>query len=122
MDNKEPTREQIKEFWEWCGFKIELIPYSNGVGHWEHEVLIIYPDGIEKYRISTGDYPDIDLNNLFKYAVPPTIKRLENRFTDETYNRVRGLELLFHKWIDKIAEGYSLEDGLFWAIWEVQHE
>ena len=50
---REPTKAQVKEFWEGCGFKVAL-----GRMYW-------YPDGG-----SAKVLPPIDLNNLFKYAVP----------------------------------------------------
>jgi len=62
--------------------------------------------------------PAIDLNNLFKYAVPKAIKKLESRFDAKT-NLRRGLELLFRCWLDKIDEGFELEDALFWALYPV---
>uniref|UniRef100_A0A6M3JNV7 Uncharacterized protein n=1 Tax=viral metagenome TaxID=1070528 RepID=A0A6M3JNV7_9ZZZZ len=74
MVSEKPTNEQIKEFWEWCGFKVAL-----GKLYW-------YPD---KEFSPARRLPSVDLNNLFKYAVPklnmPVIPAL----------------------------------ALFWAIWEV---
>jgi len=49
-----PTEVQIKKFWEWCGFAISGTRY--------------YLPGIT-LRYIVGQ-PEIDLNNLFKYAVP----------------------------------------------------
>lgn len=50
----EPTQEQQERFWEWCGW------------YW-------WEDG-QSYTYGASevsrDLPDIDLNNLFKYAVP----------------------------------------------------
>ena len=40
-----PTEEQIKELWEWCGWQLEA-------------------------NIDGFVLPPIDLNNLFRYAVP----------------------------------------------------
>ena len=51
----EPTEEETKRFWEWCGFKHDRGMYAE----WT------YPTG----EILTGE-PPIDLNNLFKWAVP----------------------------------------------------
>ncbi|KKM13459.1 hypothetical protein LCGC14_1716030 [marine sediment metagenome] len=55
---KEPTDEQIKEFWEWCGLNVSKD--KNGTLTW-HDT--------EGNFIDYG-YPDRNLNNLFKYAVP----------------------------------------------------
>lgn len=51
MENKS---EEIKEFWEWCGVRptIGRVPDIDGTCY-----------------VSNNVYPDIDLNNLFKYAV-----------------------------------------------------
>jgi len=108
-----PTKEQIKELWEWCGFKYkEEYHYGNETpsrSFWRS------PDNLIYIHLPQ------DLNNLFRYAVPMAVSKLEGRFDDMT-NLVRGLELLFQKWLDKIGEGYSLEDALFWAIKEVKYE
>ncbi len=113
MKTKQPTQEQIKEFWEWCGFR------SKETTNKYHEPITVLLEPPYFDSLIVGE-PKIDLSNLFKYAVPLVIKRLESRFDDKT-NLGRGLELLFQKWIDKIREDYSLEDALFWAIWEVVH-
>ncbi|KKK62670.1 hypothetical protein LCGC14_3002040 [marine sediment metagenome] len=57
MEKSTPTKEQIKELWEWCGFK--LVDNSD---YLLAECPIDYPLGFH--------LPLIDLNNLFKYAVP----------------------------------------------------
>ena len=52
-----PTKEQIKEFWEWCGQKqYTFAPQFNRDGYLG--------------KPYTTELPPIDLNNLFKYAVP----------------------------------------------------
>ncbi len=103
----EPTGVQKKEFWERCGVKRQ--------------------DLSEYGRLPYRAYPDIDLNNLFEHAVPLAIGRLEESMTVLTHtepqaNKIRGIGLLFEKWLNKIREGYSLEDALFWAISEVFNE
>lgn len=57
--DKETSKEQIKEFWEWCGVKPEekLVYDIDGTPYIDHNWL-----------------PPIDLNNLFKWAVPKLIK------------------------------------------------
>ena len=62
-----PTKVQEQNFWEWCGLYQSEQQIHTG---WWH-----YPDG----SIQHG-FPPIDLNNLFKYAVPKlaeTKKRIE---------------------------------------------
>jgi len=62
--------DKERRFWEKCGFTFEPIPFKSGGGFYEHEKYIIYPNG-EKYRITKGDYPDVNsLDSLMKYAVP----------------------------------------------------
>ncbi|KKN12666.1 hypothetical protein LCGC14_1014160 [marine sediment metagenome] len=76
----EPTKEQIKWFWEQC--------LHECVHDWDKTLLEgIKPDCYDcvcnkcgmKFTFATGrffawgheyDFPPIDLNNLFKYAVP----------------------------------------------------
>jgi hypothetical protein len=98
-----PTEEQIKELWQRCGL------YKSG--YWWFD-----PNG--KHLISTVNAPYININFLFKYAVPIAVVKLESRFGAEV-NLIRGLELLFHRWLDNIREGMEINDALFWAIWEV---
>lgn len=112
MTEKQPTQEQRKEFWERCGFKL----YEDIQGEWKGCFYWHNPPNTDRWGATW--LPPIDLINLGKYAVPFAVSKLESRFDPKT-NLVRGLELLFAKWIDKIREGYSLEDALFWAMWEV---
>ena len=53
------TRERIQKFWEWCGL-------SKRGGYWWY-------DSSGKHL--TSEVPPIDLNNLFKYAVPKLLER-----------------------------------------------
>ena len=113
------TQEQIKEFWEWCGFKyvrVDDIPWHKKpedylTNYWYANNHWVYPDGSKN-----KDAPPIDLNNLFKYAVP----KLHNDYKIwltyfpefDTYNAQIG------------DSSISLKDpalALFWAIWEVIH-
>ena len=55
----EPTKEQIKWLWEQCEWHKEKHPKGN----W---YMWYAPDG----RFVDNHLPPIDLNNLFKYAVP----------------------------------------------------
>lgn len=60
---REPTQAEIREFWEWCGLKVvsEAARLSSGLYILEAWRM---PDGEINFR------PALDLNNLFKYAVP----------------------------------------------------
>lgn len=94
-----PTREQIREFWEWCGFRDVHYNSLGAIGQkWSGR----YPK--EEWR-----YLDIDLNNLFKYAVPIA----HNKLGDE------ALYDLMIMWIRNVIFGKDPALALFWAIWEV---
>jgi hypothetical protein len=56
---QEITRERLQRFWEKCGFR--EVDYTHKTGY-----DILKPDGYY-YGVL---FPDLDLNNLFKYAVP----------------------------------------------------
>ena len=63
----EPTQEQIKEFWEWCGLRYECYDtpaFPNMGGAW------IDTDDKLTNTEDPCEPPPIDLNSLFKYAVP----------------------------------------------------
>ena len=128
----EPTEEQIKELWEWCGLihinnlePPDVIQVSNSC-----EAMILdrpvngwyLPMGFEpdnpKRLVSVKDYPTIDLNNLFKWAVP-------NLFW--TVGPERWASIM-KNWIDEICLGDMLYKpeaealALFWAIYKVIKE
>ena len=105
MENKEPTPEQIKEFWEWCGFK-QGETFTSGMltgqTHWD------YPDGSGDIKL-----PPIDLNSLFEYAVPKATEKIGRHHT----------AMLLENWA--MAVPYEKEDpalALFWALWAVMKE
>jgi hypothetical protein len=99
-----PTEEQIKEFWEWCGFK----PYKGICGYW------IPPD-----NKAADILPELDLNNLFKYAVPKLIKELPlGTLTLECFNGGKWI-CEFTGYDGAEAEDTNLSLALFWAIWKV---
>ena len=91
----DPTDEQIQEFWEWCGFKFSYpIPPH-----------IINPDGE-----TCDDELGIDLNNLFKYAVPKVRKELSPL----------NYGMVMYDWLHQFVE--TDKDpalALFWAIYEI---
>ncbi len=128
---KQPTQGQIKEFWEWCGVKYKP----------DHDVFrVTLPDG-ESYNfghnwVMDEIEPPIDLNNLFKYAVPFL---LEKHTIVETYSfkQENGLyysetevwdgdeRQLKGKLVSKaFAQDFSLEKvnalALFWALWQIK--
>ena len=99
---KEPTEAQIKEFWEWCGFKF------TG-GDWCYA-----PDRMHHLRRP----PTIDLNNLFKYAVPRLMEYYKSESTPGYYQTANcRMENWVADWIDS-DNGYDPALALFWAIKE----
>ena len=104
---EQPTDEQIKEFWEWFGF-VDTFEGDTGAYYWKA------PNG------DAGiDLPPLDLNNLFKYAVP---KLRELHFIEFQWWEVEGC----HVKVYVLDNSFSGQDGnpalaLFWAIWEVTH-
>jgi len=117
METKQPTEEQLREFWEGCG--LTRLPVGNKHYHFEHTAKVMdwqYPD-----RTVHPFLPNPDLNSLFKFAFPIAVAKLESRFDTKIKLR-RGLALLFEKWKDRMSEDYSVEDALFWAIREVMKD
>ncbi len=97
MTDKEPTQEEIKKLWEWCGFTL-----NNETKRWY----------LGNSYYSFGDnLPDIDLNNLFKYAKQPFTKK---------YGVGQWTNLL-HRWVDILFSNPESDPAaaLFWVILEV---
>ena len=98
-----PTEEQVRRFWRWCGFSVD------GVG------IYHCPDGISEVRYS----PKIDLNNLFKWAVP----KLRDEYYVQICTYYHDGEYLAQ--VDSamkqggVAVNKDPALALFWAIWEV---
>jgi len=98
--NKEPTEEQIKELWEWCGFTYSYLPPH-----------FVTPNGE-----SLDSEPDIDLNNLFKWAVSKLIER-----------GIHSIEFLYDEdgvrcFLAPLSNWTRDQDpalALFWAIYKV---
>ena len=123
MNNTEPTQEQLKKFWEWCGWKYitgTYLHYSpeqvkEGVDKGTHNVLEAY-----------SDFPLLTPDNLFEYAVPIAVNKLAELYGIKTswshsleVNKQHAIEQLLRLWLSKIKTGLSYELALFWAIWEV---
>ena len=109
-----PTQEQLKKFWEWCGLRYEID---------EDEYKVILPGG-EWYNFGHDadlksvweiTEPELDLNNLFKYAVP----KLRSVYlqSDEEHKfwcmaLIGDAKSKLHTYVDPAL-------ALFWAIWEL---
>jgi len=122
-----PTEEQIKEFWEWCGFK--QLPKGKEGFHFERGIKVMNwlspnPDR-QEWFYSQHFLPRIDLNNLFKWAVP---KLLGLGLDIDIWNGLADKETRWgvgiNSMIREVAKGYEGDPALalFWAIWEVHEE
>ena len=122
---EQPTQEQIKEFWEWCGFNSRLVwsdPADIGGRHqfkvWD------YPDGSGVTQHLSVN-PPIDLNNLFKYAVPkcPQFQDLARTNKGWLVTYISGYVDLPRIGRYPIFDEVEAEDpalALFWALWQVR--
>ena len=108
---EQPTKEQIKEFWEWCGFTLRCPPEKDAYGR-----------GIWNYPEGTYGNLELDLNNLFKYAVP----KLRDNYQYELIGWNEGqhkaiINKLQKGWAETYTTAIDKDPALalFWAIWEV---
>ena len=115
-----PTDEQIREFWEWCGFKYSHSArsknfYTGALGR--NVRFYSYPDG------DVGEIPPIDLNNLFKYAVP-NVKwiQLSVGHAGLYIAQVRLYSDNKESFKKALCEDKDPALALFWAIWEAINE
>jgi len=101
----EPTQEQIKEFWERCGWEIQTREIKDASGQVCHPISSWF-GGVETAS------PDIDLNSLFKYAVP---KAREDLFEDAFIRKMWG-------WMELVLDGDDPALALLWSLWQVKEE
>ena len=103
---KEPTDAQVKEFWGKCGFA-----FHDGSGWmygWYQEDKLV------------GQDIKLDLNNLFKYAVPFLIEELANSMAqkgavDLDFCRLWMMKRWLRAWNDDPGDPAL---ALFWVIRE----
>lgn len=117
MENK-PTEAELKEFWEWCRFKYEdyntpFVPHQGG--QWVDAIGQPVFD-------NNGELPPLDLDSLFKYAVPKLLdKELSVSITVNIANSLAIIRDKFDKtpafWKENHREHPAL--ALFRAIQEV---
>ena len=125
---EEPTEKQIKEFWEWCGFRHNVpspklakrkdIPHP---GRFLKEQWYIHSGFADVKEDYCGGRPPIDLNNLFKYAVP----KVHNFETVTFYLATKGRWGCYFEgqhfkgsYIDYTVGGTSAL-ALFWTIYKM---
>ena len=105
-----PTDEQIREFWKWYGIVLnkEMTKRMDMPLSWWN-----LPNGDTYY----GKMLPIDLNNLFKYAVP--------KFPDWGLTQNLGSGYVYAWVFDGEKRGVSVDEthpalALFWALWAVK--
>jgi len=108
----EPTQEQIKEFWERYGYTGKLAGIED-IGEREGKLVYVYPP--------------IDLNNLFKYAVPKLEAQKFRMMI--TYNNIKrpNKEYMYRVSFCKFktnswGKAYDKDPALalFWALKEIE--
>ena len=114
-----PTQEQVEKFWRWCGFK----PISDDAPFYENPNGDIYYD-----HVGRSTLPPLDLNNLFKWAVPKVYAMDNFWLIDYQLTALaKTMDITGHSWsILFNGEGRGChgtdEDpalALFWAIYNV---
>lgn len=105
---KEPTQVECEGFLRWCGCRPDEIDASTWV----------CPDG-GRYSNYSG-LPTIDLDFLFKYAVPIAIDKI---MAEQECSCEVAYAILFKKWLQKLELDIpNHERTLFYAIQEVIHD
>ena len=121
-----PTDKQIKKLWEWCGFK-HGVPFPElakrkDIPHPERflkEQWYIHKGFANTEYPYCGSEPIVDLNNLFKYAVPKV--RYFSMFYDSKLKFLVSVDGGEETGV-ATAEGNDPALALFWSIQEVINE
>ena len=118
-----PTEEQIKKLWGRIADKVEAFNEGRHYHFWFNGE--VYRG--EQTSFSSG-IPIIDLNNLFKWAVPkleyislswqPYISKHSGRITIRTLAGIPNKDVVGGM---EVTEGIGKDPALalFWAIWKV---
>jgi len=105
-----PTNKQLKRFWEWCGLYKDLA--TDGEHYWFKEEEIVSPTD------DKGN-PIIDLNNLFRYAIPKLGGLIDGL---NVWEGTQGWvwEVIGQEY-ETLAEGQNKDPALalFWAIYKL---
>ena len=117
----EPTQEEIREVWQRCGFRDV---YSKDIwrdryietNHWWES-----PKG-KRYL----ELPIIDLNNLFKYALPKAIEKLVEQsktiVPPLSITEITAFREIIERWEGSKPLQFGFEKTLFWTIKEIIHQ
>ncbi len=105
----EPTQVQVREFWEGYGVEVEEDVYHGDFPDQEgYETIVYLPK-------------PIDLNNLFKYAVPIAIEIIMTKiFKNISLEKAREAFLMF--WLKEWDRSEDPALALFWALDKVRKE
>ena len=107
---KEPSPEQIRTFWESCDFAVCDSGYSKDKEFIKTGEDYKYPNN------HWGKRPVLNLNNLFKYAVPKMLKIIETPELDA----IQIYDTFFLLWLEQMKHGIKDPTlSLFKAISEV---
>jgi len=98
--DKKPTEGQIQKFW----YKLDVKPD-------------VYFSTYEWKYI--GEPRDIDLNNLFKYAVPITLGKIAK---EHVYTNTGARTFLFNRWVTRLEIVSDDAIALFQVIQEIIKE
>ncbi len=119
MADQYPTKEELNEFWKWCGFNYRQLTWLDTLHTRFEQEGWIYPDGtMGSTPEKLFNLPTLDLNSLFKWAVP----KLEHWHIQKTYKEFRR-EQVYVAVQGQLGDRFSNYWGdnpalaLFWAIW-----
>jgi len=104
MKNRQPTKDEIREFWEWCGIE-ERFDTNDGIYYYH------YPN-----HTCDIELPPIDLINLLKWAV--------SRMWVVNIHLEEGLFWVVEVAHPEFGKGEAIDEdltlALFWALRELQ--
>ena len=113
---KEPTGVQLKDFWEHWGFRYKPLKCDCTICRpncWVEPGAPKYPSG----SFVHCHEPTLDLNTLFRWAVPKTIVAIMDKFN---LSELKALGYLFVLWQGYYNKTSEFTYSLFWAIEEVR--
>jgi len=113
-----PTKEQVARLWKWCGF---IVKPDEQYPTWEE---LFAPTGeriMGSKKITPDLFPEIDLNNLFKWAAPK-LEPIQIHFKRQTaYPEHIGEINCWFYYQEKQYAGWGTTPtlALFWAIYDL---
>jgi len=101
----QPTKEQIQWFWEQCGWE-----WFEVTQKWSQLASSHWSGPNNEYTLAL---PPIDLNNLFKYAVPVLLEKIGKYELLVLVNNAICNAVNAHLYGQE-----GIPDHLFWAIYK----